>query len=87
MCYFDSMKYTATRGYKKSRPAANPHSLAAAKYQKIYDGRKHRVRGLWKRGDTFYAQLSLPDADGNKRVLINSGEPNNHFIRDCGVCE
>ena len=62
------MKYTATRGYKKSRPAANPHSLAAGKYQKIYDGRKHRVRGLWKRGDTFYAQLSLPDADGNKRV-------------------
>ena len=62
------MKSTETASNKKPRPAANPHSLAAAKYQKIYDGRKHRVRGLWKRGDTFYAQLSLPDADGNKRV-------------------
>ena len=62
------MKSTETASNKKSRPAANPHSLAAVKYQKVYDGRKRRVRGLWKRGDTFYAQLSLPDADGNKRV-------------------
>ena len=62
------MKSTETASNKKSRPAANPHSLAAVNYQKVYDGRKHRVRGLWKRGDTFYAQLSLPDADGNRRV-------------------
>ena len=62
------MKSTATASNKESRPAANPHSLAAVKYQKVYDGRKRRVRGLWKRGGTFYAQLSLPDADGNRRV-------------------
>ena len=62
------MKSAATARNKKPQPAANPHSQAAVKYQKVYDGRKRRVRGLWKRGDTFYAQLSLPDADGNKRV-------------------
>ena len=62
------MKSTETRPNKKSRFAAKTHKQAAVKYQKGYGGCKRRVRGLWKRGDTFYAQLSLPDADGNRRV-------------------
>ena len=62
------MKSTETRPNKKSRFAAKTHKQAAVKYQKGYGGRKRRVRGLWKRGDTFYAQLALPDANGTKKV-------------------
>jgi hypothetical protein len=45
------------------------------KYQKVYDGRKRRIRGLWNRGGAFYAQLSLPNEDGvrkMRRVKLNS---------------
>jgi len=66
------MKCTTTRGNKKSRPAANPHSLPAVNYQKIYDGRKHRVRELWKRGDTFYAQLSLTASQASEWMPFRS---------------
>jgi hypothetical protein len=62
------MKSTATGRNTKTQPAADSGRQTAFNYQKVYDGRKRRVRGLWKRGDTFYAQLSLPDAAGNKRV-------------------
>ena len=61
------MKPTAIPSNKKQTPISPP-SQGAHNYQKVYDGRKRRVRGLWKRGDTFYAQLSLPDADGQRKV-------------------
>jgi len=38
------------------------------KYQKVYDGRKRRIRGLWNRGGVFYAQLSLPNEDGVRKM-------------------
>ena len=25
----------------------------------VYDGRNAKIRGLWKRGDKFYARLSI----------------------------
>jgi integrase len=35
----------------------------------VYDARKNRVRGLWERNQTFYAQLSIPDPlTGRKSV-------------------
>ena len=66
LCYFYSVKPTAIPSNKKQTPISPP-SQGAHNYQKVYDGRKRRVRGLWKRGDTFYAQLSLPDAMVSKK--------------------
>lgn len=43
-------------------------------YQKVFDDRKRRVRGLWKRHDHFYARLVIvDDASGHratKRVRL-----------------
>ena len=58
LCYFYSVKPTAISSNKKQTPISPP-SQGAHNYQKVYDGRKRRVRGLWKRGDTFYAQLCI----------------------------
>lgn len=32
-----------------------------AKYQKVLDGRKRPIRGLWRRNDRFYARLTVED--------------------------
>ncbi|MBT4227557.1 MAG: hypothetical protein HOD74_08315 [Verrucomicrobia bacterium] len=37
-------------------------------YHKVFDGRKRRIRGLWRRNDIFYAQASLPDESGVVKV-------------------
>ena len=37
-------------------------------YHKVFDGRKRRIRGLWRRNDLFYAQASLPDESGVVKV-------------------
>ncbi len=41
--------------------------MPIAKYQKVFDDRKRRVRGLWKRDGWFYARLNIVDgATGHK---------------------
>jgi integrase len=35
-------------------------------YRKVLDSRKRRVRGLWKRNDTFYANFTVSDDLGRK---------------------
>jgi integrase len=41
----------------------------ARQYAKVFDQRKRRVRGLWERNQTFYAQLTVDDeATGKKAV-------------------
>jgi hypothetical protein len=38
-------------------------------YLRVLDQRKHTVRGLWKRNDRYYAQLTVEDPNtGVKRV-------------------
>jgi integrase len=37
-------------------------------FSKVLDGRKQPIRGLWSRNGRFYAQLSIEDKAGNKRV-------------------
>jgi len=40
-----------------------------AQYQKVFDARKRRLRGLWERNGAFYAQLTITDAaTGTKAV-------------------
>ena len=36
-------------------------------YQKVFDERKRRVRGLWKRNGWFYAQMSITDGLNGKK--------------------
>lgn len=38
------------------------------KFEKVYDGRKQPVRGLWARNGRYYAQLKLPDTTGLCRM-------------------
>lgn len=38
------------------------------KYRKVLDGRKQPIRGLWQRGDRFYARLKVEDASGKAVV-------------------
>lgn len=49
-------------------------------YQKVFDARKRRVRGLWERNGTFYGQLTITDpANGTKavrRVRLEDKEKN-----------
>jgi len=39
----------------------NPPASPKTQWSKVYDRRKRRIRGLWKRGGRFYAQLNVPD--------------------------
>ena len=75
LCYFDRMKRTETYRDKKKPRAGRTTTREAVKYQKVHDGRKRRIRGLWNRGGAFYAQLSLPNEDGvrkMRRVKLNA---------------
>jgi len=41
----------------------------AGQYQKVFDARKRRLRGLWERNGAFYGQLTITDpATGRKAV-------------------
>lgn len=38
-----------------------------APYQKVFNGRKQAIRGLWKRNDRFYARLNVEDPNTGKK--------------------
>ena len=43
--------------------------MSRKSYQKVFDDRKRRIRGLWKHNDHFYAWLVIVDeAAGHKAV-------------------
>lgn len=41
----------------------------AGKYRKVFDQRKRRIRGLWKRNDCFYAQMTITDSGTGKKIV------------------
>ncbi len=41
----------------------------AAQFTKVFDGRKRRIRGLWERNGSFYAQLTVEDAGSGKKLV------------------
>src|ERR1035438_9747384 len=54
---------------KSQKPVVSKQSHAAAPYQKVVDGRKRPIRGLWIRGDRYYARVSVEDFNtGRKQV-------------------
>jgi integrase len=59
----------------------NPNGTqrTAATFEAVYDSRNRRVRGLWKRGDRFYAQLRVPMPDGRtapRRLPLEASDLN-----------
>src|SRR5688572_29376881 len=40
-----------------------------ATYTKVLNGRKQPIRGLWQRGERFYAQLTFEDANTGKKSV------------------
>jgi len=68
LCYYYKMKHNETCSNNNTPRNDAPPPRGGVKYQKVYDGRKRRIRGLWKRGGAFYAQLSLPNEDGIRKV-------------------
>jgi integrase len=44
----------------------------APSYEKVLDGRKQPVRGLWRRGGTFYARFTATDQAGRKRDVFRA---------------
>ena len=75
MCYYYKMKHNETRSNNNTPRYDTLPTREGVKYQKVYDGRKRRIRGLWNRGGVFYAQLSLPNEAGvrkMRRVKLNA---------------
>ncbi len=59
------MKRTSTN----STGVSNGQTHVAPTFAKVMDGRKQPIRGLWIRGERFYAQLTVENpVDGTKRV-------------------
>lgn len=54
------MKRSDTQTITDKAKISVSHQHASAPYAKVYDQRKQRVRGLWQRNGTFYAQLTIP---------------------------
>ncbi len=42
-------------------------SHAAAKFLPVRDSRKRKIRGLWRRGDRYYAQLRIEVGNGHSK--------------------
>jgi len=40
-----------------------------AKYQKVFDNRKRRLRGLWSRNGTFYGQLTITNPETGAKTV------------------
>ncbi len=65
------MKGTASKGNHSA------HRIASVKppkptFEQVLDGRKQRVRGLWKRGPVFYARFAATDHAGRTRDTFRS---------------
>lgn len=69
------MKGTSTNG-----TGSNDGQTHAARFAKVFDGRKQPIRGLWIRGDRYYAQLTVENpvngAKSVKRIPLTDKDGN-----------
>jgi integrase len=67
LCHFKGMKALERPSTQSTVVSHSRHRVAA--YQKVLNGRKQPVRGLWQRNGRFYARLAVEDPNtGEKRV-------------------
>ncbi len=57
---------TARAGHK---PVHSPADHLGTPYQKVVDGRKRPIRGLWQRNGRFYARLSIEDIQTGRKTV------------------
>ncbi len=62
------MKPTQTASPAWPGPSSIPQGNQS-QFKKVFDGRKQRIRGLWRRGESFYAQITAEDAISGKKVV------------------
>ena len=58
------MKRLATPG----RQTGSSPSSRRYRYTKVFDNRKHAIRGLWRRNGKFVARITVEDDAGRKAV-------------------
>jgi len=74
LCHFKDMQGIATpfdgrTAAKRGKTVVSKQSHTAAPYQKVTDGRKRPIRGLWIRGSRYYARIAVEDFNtGRKQV-------------------
>lgn len=73
------MKPIETKGNRSPENSPKGRNPSAS-YQKVLDGRKKSIRGLWKRGSRYYAQMRVTDPQTGeakvKRIpLVADGNP------------
>ncbi len=68
LCHFHGMQADATAraGHK---PVHSPADHLGTPYQKVVDGRKRPIRGLWQRNGRFYARLSIEDTQTGRKTV------------------
>lgn len=60
------MKDSATPSKAMKRSNDN---RVAGKFQKVFDGRKQPIRGLWVRNERFYARISVENPENGKKEV------------------
>src|SRR4051794_39449923 len=64
------MELSATGGNDSgAKIVVRKQHKAYATYQKVLDGRKQPIRGLWQRNGRFYARLKVDDPNGGDRTV------------------
>lgn len=48
---------------------APPRQPRIATFKKVFDARKRRIRGLWRRNERFYAQITVADPLTGKKMV------------------
>ncbi len=67
--YFDGKKTTET-----TSKTENHNGNHRSRFISVQDGRKRKVRGLWKRGDRYYAQIRVSGEKSARKIpLVASG--------------
>jgi integrase len=54
---------------KHGKTDVSKQSHAAAPYQKVVDGRKRPIRGLWIRGSRYYARIAVEDFNTGQKAV------------------
>ena len=68
------MKDQATESNEQVNDGGGIQHRRANSYQKVFDGRKQPIRGLWKRGSRFVARLTVQNEQGKKEIIFKTLE-------------
>ncbi|MGE3311708.1 MAG: hypothetical protein AB7O66_17210 [Limisphaerales bacterium] len=61
-------------GFIDARPTETQHRRTQDTYRKLFDTRKRRVRGLWRRNGRWFARIRVGDDLGRKKSPFTVAE-------------